>query len=125
MDSKKILIVDDEINILNSLKRSLETTYHVDTALGAQEAVTTLSKNDNKYDVILCDFMMPGMNGAEFYDYVSLTYPGLEKRIAFMTGGTYAADIKTFFDKHTNPCLPKPFPHEDLLALIENMLRVQ
>jgi two-component system, NtrC family, nitrogen regulation response regulator NtrX len=63
----KILIIDDEKSIRNTLREILEyEKYEVDEAKDGEEGLSLISKND--YDVILCDIKMPKMDGMEVLD---------------------------------------------------------
>lgn len=69
-----VLVVDDEENILNALQRLLLLQgYSVLTAKGAVEGFERLSTN--RVSVIVSDFRMPGMNGAEFLGRAKELYP--------------------------------------------------
>lgn len=71
---RNLLIVDDEINVLNSLKRlfiSEDINLHV--ALGANKAIEVLKSNI--INIILSDYKMPEMNGIELLEYVKHNYP--------------------------------------------------
>ena len=60
----KILVIDDEKAIRNSLKEILEFEKHsVDTAEDGESAIELFSKNG--YDLVLCDIKMPQMDGIE------------------------------------------------------------
>ncbi len=121
MAKKRILVIDDEINILNSLRRILDGKYIVDTALGAEKASKLFVNSNTCFDVILCDFMMPNMNGEDFYHFISKTSPQLKNKIIFMTGGKYTDDMQKFFDDTSMMTLPKPFSTEELLLTIEKV----
>ncbi|MDH3748454.1 MAG: response regulator [Gammaproteobacteria bacterium] len=62
--SNKILFVDDEPNVLQSIRRSLRKQFDLDTAEGGEEALRMLKANGT-YAVIVSDMRMPGMNGVE------------------------------------------------------------
>jgi two-component system, NtrC family, nitrogen regulation response regulator NtrX len=65
----RILIIDDEKSILNTLRDILECEkYSVDDALDGIEGLKLL--NENKYDVILCDIKMPRMDGLETLEHI-------------------------------------------------------
>ncbi|MEO9947134.1 response regulator [Paraglaciecola sp.] len=64
MKLANVLMVDDELNILNSYRRTLRNEFNFDLALSAQEALEHLSSN-KKYAVIVTDMQMPEMNGLE------------------------------------------------------------
>jgi diguanylate cyclase (GGDEF)-like protein/PAS domain S-box-containing protein len=71
---RTLLLVDDEANILSSLKRLLrEDGYHILTANGGQEGLLLLGAND--VDVILSDQRMPNMTGVEFLHKAKELYP--------------------------------------------------
>jgi DNA-binding NtrC family response regulator len=120
--NKRILIIDDEANILKSLTRILEDKYEVITSLGCEIALDKLTENNFKYDVILCDLNMPTMNGADFYKKIAEISPELKERIIFMSGGTYTNDLAEFIADIKNICLEKPFELEKLYGSIEELL---
>ena len=61
---KKILFVDDEPNVLQSIRRQLRKEFDLDTAEGGEEALQMLNANGT-YAIIVSDMRMPGMNGVE------------------------------------------------------------
>ncbi|MBC8317881.1 MAG: Flp pilus assembly complex ATPase component TadA [Desulfobulbaceae bacterium] len=70
----RLLLVDDEVNILRSLQRIFRReNYHISTATSAQEALDLLSKES--FHLIITDHMMPGMSGAELLQRVREKYP--------------------------------------------------
>ncbi|MEF9438465.1 MAG: response regulator, partial [Candidatus Mariimomonas ferrooxydans] len=74
MQERKILMVDDEENVLRSLKRSLiGEDYEIETAGSAEEALEKLKRFPA--DIVLSDNMMPGMTGLEFLQQVKQQYP--------------------------------------------------
>lgn len=67
---KKILIVDDDVNLLRGLKRQLHREFEVDFAEGAPQALKMI-QSQGPYAVVVSDMQMPGMNGVEFLRQVS------------------------------------------------------
>ncbi len=63
--SNKILLVDDDVNILNGFKRSLRKKYEFETALGGESGLEII-KSEGPFAVIVSDMRMPGMNGDQF-----------------------------------------------------------
>ncbi len=61
---EKILIVDDDNNLLSGMKRQLRNKYQISTAEGG-EAALDLVKSDGPFAVVICDMRMPGMHGIE------------------------------------------------------------
>jgi two-component system, probable response regulator PhcQ len=87
--SRKILIVDDEANVLNALRRSLRKEgYEVFTASSPSEALTLLSTNP--VDVVISDHLMPEMTGLEFLNIIRNRYPDMMRLM--LTGH---ADMQT------------------------------
>lgn len=71
---EKILFVDDEENILQSIKRELRKRFQIYTAEGGVAALETL-KNDGPFAVIVSDMRMPGMDGIQLLSAVKDLYP--------------------------------------------------
>jgi response regulator RpfG family c-di-GMP phosphodiesterase len=61
----RILLVDDESNVLDGLRRQLRGAFDVSVASSGAEGLVTL-RDEDSFDVVCSDFRMPGMNGAEF-----------------------------------------------------------
>lgn len=87
-----LLIVDDEPNILSSLRRVLhKDEYSVFTASGGEEALATLA--ENPIDVVMSDHRMPHMSGVQFLAEVSKRHP---KTVRLMLSGE--ADMGVMVD---------------------------
>jgi CheY-like chemotaxis protein len=71
---EKILLVDDEPNILQSMQRQLRKRFKVETAESGDEALATL-KNKGPFAVIVSDMRMPGMDGIQLLTSVKDNYP--------------------------------------------------
>lgn len=74
MPLERILLVDDEPNVLDGYKRGLRGRYEIRTALSGIEAVEILQKED-PFAVIVSDMRMPGMNGVEFLNQAKSVCP--------------------------------------------------
>jgi len=115
----RILIVDDYAPFARSLRLMLSADHEVEVASGGAEAQTLLRASP-RYDVVLCDLLMPGLTGMELYESLRRERPGDEARILFMTGGAHTEEARQFLARVPNPCLEKPFAplhlHELLLA---------
>jgi len=114
---ERILIVDDELTLLSSLRRALGRDLDVVLASSANEALELL-EHDNRFDVILCDIMMPEVTGIELFERVSAAHPGLRDRFIFMTGGAFSASTRQFVDSIDLPRLEKPFDVRELRRLL-------
>jgi response regulator RpfG family c-di-GMP phosphodiesterase len=70
----KVLLVDDEPNVLASYKRHLRKGYDVDVALGGEEALKKTA-DSGPYAVVVSDMRMPGMDGIQFLSRVRIEAP--------------------------------------------------
>ena len=110
--SDRILCVDDDPNILSAYQRSLRKRFHIDIALGGEEALQAVV-NDGPYAVIVADMQMPGMNGVELLKEV---HKRAKDTVRMMLTGN--ADQQTaleavneghIFRFMTKPCPPETF----------------
>lgn len=85
----RVLFVDDEINLLKGIKRSLYKDYQLTLANGAREALEILEK-EPPFAVVVSDMRMPGMNGIEFLKICHEKYPDMIRMM--LTGN---ADLET------------------------------
>lgn len=116
-ERRKILIIDDERLVRDALVRLLSGEHDV-TATGNGEAgLAAIAAS--KFDVIICDVMMPGMNGREVHRRIAAEHPGLERRLVFISGGTFTPELDEFLTTTTNRCLTKPFKLDDVFVAIE------
>ncbi|UCG11915.1 MAG: response regulator [Deltaproteobacteria bacterium] len=118
----KILIVDDEPRLCNSLKVFLNNqNSDIYTAYSGTEAIDLLAKH--KFDLVLLDMVMPDMTGYQVIDYINVN--GLKPLIIIMTGYTSTEPgvesvLKGIFDY-----LRKPFDLEKLLKTVEDALHMK
>ncbi len=117
----RILVVDDEPRMGRALQRLLATDHDVTTALSAQEALDLVS-GGARFDVVLCDLMMPGMSGMDLHGRMESAAPEVAARMVFMTGGAYTTGAQQFLERVPNRRLEKPFRPEALEALIAEIL---
>jgi len=113
----RLLIVDDDAMVLSALRRRLRRRYDVVTALGGVEALALLAA-DPEFDSIVCDLMMPRVDGKSFYDAIVAENPNLAERIVFMSGGAFTPRLRKFAASVRNPVLQKPVSREDLEAML-------
>ena len=103
----RILIVDDDALVARSLARMLRGHELVLSSDGESALWECLSRD---FDLILCDLMMPRLDGAGFYTALREHRPRLAARVVFMTGGAFTSETRAFLDGVPNPCLEKPVP---------------
>ncbi len=116
MDSsgkKLILVIDDEVTTLRSLKRTLENDYQVAIAGSAENAFAYLK--EHRPDLILLDYMMPGLDGKQ--TLMKLRDNPITKKIPviFLTAMSDADTVKECLKMDTQGYLPKPISAHMLL----------
>lgn len=90
--NQKVLFVDDEPNVLQSIRRGLRKVFDVHTAEGG-EAALQLLRDEGSFAVIVSDMRMPGMNGVELLSQVKKLWPDTVRMM--LTGN---ADQETAVD---------------------------
>lgn len=116
---KRILVVDDDVNLRELLATVLgQEGRVVDIARDGIEALELL--NQNRYDLIISDLRMPGLNGPALYEALRATPQTTPTRVMFMTGNAATGEYATFLRGTTEPMLEKPFS----LDVIRQMVRV-
>jgi response regulator RpfG family c-di-GMP phosphodiesterase len=112
----RVLIVDDEQSILNAFRRQLRKDFDVTTAVGAANGLFAL-KADEPFAVIVSDYLMPGINGADFLARVRRIAP--ESTRMLLTGHTDLGDAAvTVNDGQVFRMLLKPVSHEDMVGAL-------
>lgn len=118
----RVLVIDDDPLIVKTIRRMLGRTHDVTCLTRATAALELLHQGD-RFDLILCDLMMPQMNGMEFFRVLGATLPACSERVVFLTGGAFTSDAREFLERVPNQRLEKPFDPTALRILVESMLR--
>jgi signal transduction histidine kinase len=118
----RVLIVDDELMFARALARALGTEHHVEVAGSAGDALELVRRGE-RYDVIVCDLMMPQVTGMELHAELKLLAPDQLAGVVFMTGGAFTAGARAFLDRIPNERIEKPFDVQQLRAVVNNRLR--
>lgn len=116
---QRVLVIDDEPMVRNVLAKLLADTHAVTVAASGADGLALLETM--LFDVIICDVMMPGMNGREVHRRVAQAHPGMERRMVFISGGAFAPELEQFLDSTPNPKLAKPFRLDDVLKVVEQV----
>ncbi|MGH9497084.1 MAG: response regulator, partial [Candidatus Sulfotelmatobacter sp.] len=72
--AEKILLVDDDSNVLDGYRRSLSREFQLETAVGSHEALKFFSEN-GPYAVVVSDMRMPGMDGIQLLGAIKAQWP--------------------------------------------------
>jgi CheY-like chemotaxis protein/two-component sensor histidine kinase len=117
----RILVVDDEVAIGSVAKRILSRDHEVVAITESQQALKLIQQG-MRFDVILCDVMIPQVTGIELYENVARIAPEQAKRFVFMTGGTFTPLAREFIDASSHERLEKPFDPQGLRSLINKLV---
>ncbi|HEX7033181.1 MAG TPA: response regulator [Nitrososphaera sp.] len=121
-EKQRILVVDDEQDIALVLQMMLNDYYDVDAYTNPAEALSIVKPD--KYDLVLFDYLMPEMNGYEFYRKLKQIDP--EVKICMMSA--YEAIPTDDKDSQTSPpfdskfVLKKPFDLDKILSKLKEIL---
>ena len=120
----RVLVVDDEEEVGQVISEVLELDGHtVEAAASGQAALEKIKRR--RYDVILSDLRMPGMDGPSLYKALSEARPELVDGLAFITGDTLSPRVKDFLEASGRPYLEKPIVPQDIRDLVERLRRSQ
>ncbi len=121
---KKILLVDDDADLLDALERNFRPhrhTWHLTTALNGAEALSLLQ--ERPFELVITDILMPEREGLEVIMEVRRDHP--EIKVIAISGGSRkmsldVLDVARSFGAHK--VLAKPFTADDLFQAIRTLL---
>ncbi len=117
----KVLVIDDDPRVARAIGRTLRA-HDVTLEPSAVSALERI-RGGEKYDVVLCDLMMPGMDGIGFYTALERERSPLLATLVFMTGGVFSQDVARFIESSPVPCLQKPVSADALNRLVRARTR--
>lgn len=118
----RVLIIDDEPAILAVFPEVLGVDYAVTVASTGRRALELL-ESEPEFDVILCDYMMPDLDGRALYEHLRERAPQLLERVVFCSGGLVNERAREFIASVANPLLEKPIPIDRLCAAIDRVAK--
>lgn len=120
MTQKRILVVDDELDLREILRCNLECAgYAVDTAGSAEEALHLLSPH---HSLLLLDVMLGGMSGFRLAEKIRKELKN-NVPIIFITAKDTENDLLTGFSSGGDDYIAKPFSIQEVLARVKAILR--
>jgi len=115
----RLLIVDDDDMSARALARLLANEHDITMESDAEGALARLKRGE-RYDVILCDVMMPIMTGVEFLAELHARAPEYVQRVVFLTGGAFTGKAREFLAGVS--CLDKPVDPLELRQAVNLLL---
>lgn len=116
----RILLIDDEEMVLESLTRVLSRHHDVVTAQSGQ--VGLLKATSAEFDVVLCDLGLEDLPGDELFEKLREHRPDITDRFVIISGGALSPEAASIESRQVHR-LVKPIPPERLLALIAKIVR--
>ena len=120
-ERRTVLVIDDEPALAAMIARMLEDDYDVKVTSDGRKALALIRMEQPRFDVILCDLMMPNLTGSQIFDQARQDMPGIEERFIFMTGGVFTSWAADFLTKSHRPCLEKPFAYDALRTAVREV----
>jgi len=115
----KILVVDDEPIVLNCCQRILEDQGHTVHLVGsADEAITAME--DEPFEVLLVDIMMPVRDGIDLVREIKEKWPGTS--IIVMTGDSTPETVRKSRSAKADRFIAKPFTPDELLEILRPII---
>jgi len=122
MSKKKVLVIDDEANIVTMVRSRLEAAgYEVISAFNGEDGL--LKAKSNKPDAIILDIIMPGMDGGRVGEALHSDPQTKGIPVIFLT---CLVDGKEVGSQHIiggNIILAKPFKADELLRLLKDVIK--
>jgi DNA-binding NarL/FixJ family response regulator len=121
-DNIKLLLIDDDPNLIMLVKDYLEFRgYEVITAENGREALEVLA--DKMPDLIICDIMMPEMDGYAFVEQIRLDPRTEWVPVIFLSAKSQSKDRIKGLNVGGDVYMIKPFEPEELVAQVESSLK--
>ncbi len=119
----EVLVVDDEVDVGESLGEIVETFGHRVRVVEGAAAALALVETGAKVDVIFTDLRMPGFDGVDLAAGVATLRPDLARRVIIVTGDSVAGPMRLARLGRDIVTLEKPFTPDDVRGAIDRVLR--
>ncbi len=114
-----ILVVDDEPLVGRLVERALVRDHHVTVVISGRAGLERINAGE-RFDLILCDLMMPDLTGMDLHERLTTLAPDQAERMVFLTGGAFTQRARAFLRGRS--FLEKPFDLSALEALVRERL---
>ena len=120
MARHRILVVDDEENLRDVLVEVLKRDGHEVQSAGDGIEGLRLTR-DRRYDLVITDLRMPGLEGPALYEALRQQYPDEPPRVIFMSANTGIEEYARFLADTGEPALEKPFNLADMPRVLQQV----
>jgi PAS domain S-box-containing protein len=118
---RRVLVIDDEPLVRRVIDTMLRSRgFTVLQADGGRAGIAAATAEPG-IELVLCDLMMPEIDGVEVHAELGRLRPDLQARMVFITGGAVSPRTRAFAERDDVTVLTKPFRVDDLLAAIESL----
>lgn len=121
MDQFTILLIDDNIELLSVMKEMFKERYRVLTAVDGRTAYDKL--NNNEVNVIICDVMLPDINGWELCTHIKGDLRFNHIPVIILTARNGVDDRIASYEAGADGYIAKPFELKILFARVDNLVR--
>lgn len=116
----RILIIDDEPLLGQTLSFAFAGRHDIVVTASGREALALLA-SDTRFDLVLCDLMMPDVSGQKVFESLSGSHPELLPRFVFMSGGAFTESAQDFLEQYPGRRIEKPFTMAQIERLLLNL----
>ena len=121
LQGHSVFVVDDEESIREIVQEGLMARgMTVEGASSSEEALPHLA--NHRYDFVICDFNLPGLNGGQFFEKVRALPGTANTKFIFMTGALLDTETAAHFAQNGASMLQKPFHMAALAALLADLV---
>ena len=117
-----LLVVDDEAEVAEVI-REMAAGLGIGCTVAANGEAALATIGTARFDAVLCDLHMPGMDGAAVFAALQSSWPALCSRTAFVTADTLGQSARLFLSRSGRLVLEKPFGREELRAVLHRLLQ--
>jgi CheY-like chemotaxis protein/two-component sensor histidine kinase len=119
---RSVLVVDDDVLVGEALAHALEAEADVEVMTNGSDVLARIAAG-KRWDVIVCDLMMPGVSGMDVYAEALRSAPDVAGRMVFMTAGTFTPRARAFVQSVGDRCFDKPVNAERLREIVRGVVR--
>jgi signal transduction histidine kinase/ActR/RegA family two-component response regulator len=123
-EKPRMLVLDDDALVGEAIARCVQAEADVEVLSDTREVLVRLAAG-TRWDLVLCDLMMPGLSGMDLYREVLARAPDAAGSIVFMTGGAFTPRARAFVASVGKRCVEKPIDADALREIVRSCGRAR